>query len=73
MNKTNYAEMGTMRVIHPLDDVAEEKCSAEGLGPIEMTKAVRISLQCLRAYLVLMTLMLVYHVLEVSGVLRSIG
>lgn len=73
MNKTNYAEMGTMRVIHPLDDVAEEKCSAEGLGPIEMTKAVRISLQCLRAYLALMTLMLVYHVLEVSGVLRSIG
>lgn len=73
MNKTNYGEMGTMRVIHPLDDVAEEKCSAEGLGPIEMTKAVRISLQCLRAYLALMTLMLVYHVLEVSGVLRSIG
>jgi hypothetical protein len=32
------------RVIHPLNDVAEQKCSAEGLGHIAMTPAVRISL-----------------------------
>ena len=66
-------EMTTMRVVHPLDDVAEAKCTAEGLGPIRMTRAVRISLQCLRAYLVVMTLLLVYHVLQMSGVLHGIG
>ena len=29
------------RVIHPLDDAPEEKCSSEGLGHIAMTPAVR--------------------------------
>jgi len=43
------------RVIHPLDDVAEQKCSTEGLGKIRMTRAVRVSLGFLRAYLILMT------------------
>ena len=60
------------RVIHPLDDVAEQKCSAEGLGHIEMTPAVRISLGVLRGYLIVMTLMLVYHVLDLAGVVHAI-
>jgi len=60
------------RVIHPLDDVPEEKCSSEGLGHIAMTPAVRISLTVLRGYLILMTMMLGYHVLDLAGVLRSI-
>ena len=55
------------RVIHPLDDVAEVKCSTEGLGRIRMTRAVRLSLGVLRAYLILMTLMLGYHVLDLAG------
>jgi hypothetical protein len=59
------------RVIHPLDDVAEEKCSTEGLGKIRMTRAVRTSLGVLRAYLMLMTLMLGYHVLDLSGLLHK--
>jgi hypothetical protein len=37
-----------------------------------MTRAVRISLGVLRAYLVLMTLMLGYHVLDLSGLLHQI-
>jgi hypothetical protein len=37
-----------------------------------MTPAVRISLTVLRGYLILMTLMLGYHVLDLAGVLRSI-
>jgi hypothetical protein len=60
------------RVIHPLDDVAEQKCSTQGLGKIRMTRAVRVSLGCLRAYLILMTLMLGYHVLDLSGLLHKI-
>ena len=60
------------RVIHPLDDVAEQKCSTEGLGKIRMTWAVRVSLGVLRAYLILMTLMLGYHVLDLSGLLNTI-
>ena len=57
------------RVIHPLDDVAEQKCSTQGLGKI---RAVRVSLGFLRAYLILMTLMLGYHVLDLSGLLHRI-
>ena len=64
--------MNEFRVIHPLDDVAEQKCSTEGLGKITMTRAVRISLGVLRAYLILMTLMLAYHVVDLSGLLHKV-
>lgn len=63
-------EMQGFRVVHPLHDVAEEKCSADGLDGIRMTLAVRVSLFVLRGYLVAMTLMLGYHVLRLAGVLR---
>jgi len=59
-------------VIHPLMDVPEEKCSSEGLGRIVMTRPVRISLGVLRGYLVVMSLMLGYHVLDLAGLLHSI-
>jgi hypothetical protein len=59
-------------VIHPLNDVPEQKCSGEGLGLIAMTLAVRISLRVLRGYLILMTLMLGYHVLDLAGLVHSI-
>jgi hypothetical protein len=65
-------DMNGFRVIHPLDDVAEQKCSTEGLGKIRMTRAVRVSLGVLRAYLLLMTLMLGYHVFDLSGLLHKI-
>ena len=54
-------------VIHPLDDVAEEKVDTENLGPMAMTASVRISLLSLRAYLVLMMLLVFYHVLDLAG------
>ncbi len=60
------------RVVHPLNDVPEQKCSTEGLGHIAMTPAVRISLTLLRGYLVAMSAMLLYHVLDLAGVLHSI-
>ena len=62
----------SFQVIHPLDDAPEEKCSSEGLGPIAMTPAVRVSLAVLRGYLIAMTLMLGYHVLDLAGVVRLI-
>ena len=65
-------DVNGFRVIHPLDDVAEQKCSAEGLGKIPTTWAVRASLGVLRAYLILMTLMLGYHVLDLTGLLHRI-
>ena len=61
----------SFRVIHPLDDAPEEKCSTNGLGRIAMTPGVRISLALLRGYLIVMTLMLGYHVLELAGVIHS--
>lgn len=60
------------RVVHPLHDVAEAKCSTEGLGKIRMTRAVRISLRVLRGYLILMTLMLIYQTLHLAGVLSKL-
>jgi hypothetical protein len=58
------------RVIHPLHDKPETKCASEGLGPIAMTPMVRISLKVLRGYLILMTAMLIYHVLDLAGVVH---
>ena len=58
------------RVVHPLDDQPEEKCTSEGLGPIAMTPAVRFSLVVLRGYLILMGGILVYHVLGMLGFVR---
>ena len=63
-------ETTEFRVIHPLDDVYEQKCTSEGLGPIRMTPVVRTSLRVLRGYLILMTLMLGYHVLQLAGVIK---
>ncbi len=34
-------------VVHPLDDVQEEKCNAETLGPMAMTRSVKWSLMAL--------------------------
>ena len=68
----NSYEPQYFRVIHPLKDVPEQKCSSEGLGQIAMTRAVRICLAVLRAYLIAMTLMLGYHVLDLAGIFRGL-
>ena len=59
-------------VIHPLDDKPEAKCESEGLGPIEMTTAVRISLIVLRGYLLAMGATLFYHVLDLAGIFHRV-
>jgi hypothetical protein len=54
--------------VHPLDDKPEQKRQTEGLGPIAVTPALKISLLVLRGYLMLMTLMLIYHVADLAGI-----
>ena len=65
-------EMEEFRVLHPLDDQPEQKCSGDDLGQIAMTPSVRLSLKVLRGYLILMSLMLIYHVLDLAGVFTHV-
>ena len=53
-------------VVHPLDDQPEEKVNIEALGPMPMTTTVRFALLSLRAYLVLMILLVFYHVFDLA-------
>ncbi len=50
-------------VVHPLDDLPEQKRDVSVLGPMPMTLSVRLSLFALRGYLILMTVLVVYQVL----------
>ena len=58
---------GHFVVIHPLDDIPEDKVDTEGLGTMPMTASVRISLLSLRAYLLLMMLLVFYRVVILAG------
>ena len=58
-------------VVHPLDDVPEEKVDTSTLGPMPMTAAVKLSLRALRGYLILMMLLVFYHVMDLAGVFGS--
>jgi hypothetical protein len=66
---THITNPETFYVIHPLDAPLEEKCSTEGLGPMELTRPVRASLFVLRAYLVAITLVLLYRTLDLANLL----
>jgi hypothetical protein len=55
-------------VVHPLDDVREQKVNTSGLGTMPMTASVKLSLMALRGYLILMMLLVFYHVLDLAGV-----
>ncbi len=60
-------EMNRYIVVHPLDDRPEEKVNTDRLGRMPMTRSVKLSLVSLRAYLVLMFLLVLYHVLQLAG------
>jgi hypothetical protein len=55
-------------VIHPLDDVREQKVDLARLGPMQLTRTVRLSLMALRGYFILMLMLVVYHVLGAAGI-----
>ena len=67
-NVTYIEPAPRFHVVHPLDDEPEEKCRAEGLAPLRMTPAVRISLMALRGYLIVMALLVLYHALTLAKV-----
>jgi hypothetical protein len=52
-------------VIHPLDDVREQKIDLSRLGPMPLTRTVRFSLMALRGYFILMLMLVVYHLVVV--------
>lgn len=54
-------------VVHPLDDIPEQKVDTSALGPMPMTASVKWSLLALRGYLVLMILLVLYHVMDLAG------
>jgi hypothetical protein len=55
-------------VIHPLDDIQEQKCTSEGLGLMELTPTARFSLTALRVYLIAMTLIILYRTLSLTHI-----
>jgi hypothetical protein len=55
-------------VVHPLDDVPEQKVNSSGLGAMRMTTSVKLSLMSLRGYLILMMMLVLYHVMDLAGV-----
>jgi hypothetical protein len=59
-------------VVHPLDDAPEVKVSTTSLGPMRMTASVKLSLMALRGYLLLMTILLLYHVLDLRGLFKPL-
>jgi hypothetical protein len=67
MTQVLNKEMEGYLVVHPLDDVPEEKVDTESLGPMPMTASVKWSLISLRAYLVLMIALVFYRVLSLAG------
>ena len=60
-------------VVHPLNDVPEEKVDTSNLGPMRMTTSVKLSLLSLRAYLILMIALVFYHVLDLAGLFGHHG
>jgi len=60
-------------VVHPLDDTPEEKYDVAALGRMPMTRSVRFSLLTLRAYLILMTGLVAYHVLDLAGAFSGLA
>jgi hypothetical protein len=49
------------------DAAPKSKVNTAGVGPLRLTARVKISLMALRGYLLLMTILLLYHVLDASG------
>jgi hypothetical protein len=68
-SKVNTTENRMLYVIHPLDDVPEQKCSADGLGQLKMSKSVRASLVTLRVYLVFILALGIYRLVDLLGLL----
>jgi hypothetical protein len=65
-NHTAQEERPFFEIVHPLDDQPEEKVDTEHLGPMRMTKTVRVCLFALRGYLFPMFGLLAFRVLRLG-------
>lgn len=57
-------------VVHPLDDAVEAKLPTENLGPMRLTRTVRLCLFALRGYLWLMVALLGIWALQLASGIR---
>jgi len=71
VSMSNAEDTRRFYIVHPLDDVQEEKRDAESLGPMTMTPSVKLSLLALRGYLIVMAVLVLYHVLDLAGVFHA--
>jgi hypothetical protein len=65
--KTVGSEPNYFLVIHPLDDIPEQKIDSDHLPPMEMTQGVRWSLISLRVYLIFMIALFMYHIIDLAS------
>jgi len=73
VTSVNPNESPALYVVHPLDDVPEQKCSAEGLGVIHMSRSVKASLVTLRLYLILILALTLYRLAGLIGLFTLFG
>lgn len=71
LDDTTWQERPSFAVVHPLDDAPEDKVDTEHLGPMQMTKTVRVCLFALRGYLLLMCGLLAFRVLQLAGAIHG--
>ncbi len=67
---TRDREERTYYVVHPLFDEPEEKADPDKLGPMHLSLGGKISLTCLRFYLILMIALAFYRVAVLAGVIH---
>jgi hypothetical protein len=67
LDQTMEVDKEEFLVVHPLDDLPEEKLDPQSLGTMRMTGPVKWSLLALRAYLFLMIGLILYDVLKLAG------
>ena len=73
LNVTSNTRSQAYWVVHPLDDLPEQKRDVSAVGPMAMTTSVRLSLFALRAYLILMTSLVAYHFLGLAAAFRHLS
>lgn len=64
------AHTGSFLVVHPLDDLREEKFGVGLTNRMQLTRLAKLVLVALRGYLMLMAMLLVYRLFEVVSASR---
>jgi hypothetical protein len=67
INKTLNENATLYTVVHPLDDLPEKKRNVDELGPMPRTPGVRFTLIALRAYLIVMGVLVAYLAMAHAG------